>query len=844
MRDIQQRLQDIADRAWKRYEAFVVRRPRTSLAVLAAVFVFFCCYIKDFRLDASGDSLVLEHDDDVRYYRAMSGRYESGDFVIITYTPPEDLFSDASLDRLRRVRERLSALPRVSSVITLLDVPLLKNPPGPLKDLQKNIKTLESPEADRRQAAEEFRTSEIYRNLLVSKDLRSTALQVNFEVEKSDSELVARRSVLREREYRETLTRSEREELKGLEVGYRRYKDEVKARRHEDIAAIRSIIREFSPEARFYLGGVPMIVDDIMTFIRSDVKTFGVLIIVFIMLTLYGIYRRMRWVLLPTAACIMSVLFMVGGMGWSHWDVTVVSSNFVSLQLTLTMSLAIHIVSRYRELLRGSPRDEESVLVYKAARQVFVPALFTNLTTMAGFDALIFCDILPVVQFGWMMTLGLVVSLVVVFWLMPSCMALMSKTPVDREEKESGSFVTDFYAHVADKYGTLVYVLSALVAVATGIGVFRLQVENSFINYFKKSSEIHRGMKFIDDELGGTTPLDVIIRFDKEPEKAKPAAQAKADDVFDSFGEFEEEKDPSKYWFTRNKIDLIERVHDYLDALPETGKVMSLATLRKTSSDLNEGKPFDDFSLAILYNTVSEKFKKLLVDPYVSVEENETRITTRVLDSRPDVRRDVLIRRIRADLAEKFGLAGDRVRVSGIMVLYNNMLQSLYSSQIKTIGTSVVTLVVMFFVLFQSWKIALLTLAPQLLSAVAMLGVMGLGGIPLDVMTITIVSISVGIAVEDSIHYVYRFRTEIEKDRDYIATMRRCHASIGNAMLYTSVAVTVGFSILALSNFVPTILFGLLTGLAMAAAATSAQTLLPRLIILFKPFGPEGRSDA
>lgn len=833
-----------AHAAWAVYDAALLRHPLRSLTLLAALCTLSFQGIPEFRLDASGDSLVLEHDEDVRYYRSMSGRYESGDFVVVTYSPPEDLFSPASLERLKIIRADLRKLERVSSVVTLLDVPLLRNPPGALKDLKNNIKTLESPKADLGFALKEFRNSPIYQNLIVGHDLKSAAIQVNFKAEKEDKELVARRARLREKDYKGSLSAAERAQLKEVEVRYREYKDAIQERRHDDMAAVRQIMLKHAAKAKLFLGGIPMIVDDIMSYISHDILTFGLGMLAFVMLTLYMIYGRVRWVLLPTITCLFAVCVMVGGMGHYNWDVTVVSSNFVSLQLILTMSLSIHLVSHYRELLREEPNLDNHDLVFKTARHTFVPCLYTSLTTIAGFASLVYCDILPVVQFGWIMTMGLIVSTILVYWIIPVGMMLLPKLP-PREETEAGGGVTRFFARVSDKRRPLIYAVTLIGTAATIAGIMRLEVENSFIDYFRESTDIYQGMKFIDEELGGTTPLDVIVKLDSGKAAPAPAGAPSADKEFAEFGEFEEAAaDAGKYWFTASRLSTIESIHDYLDALPETGKVLSLATMNKTALELNQGRPFDDFSLALLFNSVSDQFKSILINPYVTMETNEARITTRIKDSLPGIRRDALIRRIRKDLVEKVGLAEGQFRVSGIMVLYNNMLQSLYTSQIKTIGSSVGALLVMFLVLFRSLKVALVALLPQFLASISVLGIMGLGGIPLDVMTITIVSIAVGIGVEDAIHYVYRFQYEITKDRDYVATMYRCHETIGNAMYYTSLAVTAGFSILAFSNFVPTVLFGVLTGVAMVVACVSSQTLLPALIILTKPFGPEARKAA
>lgn len=828
----------LADKSWTVYDRLILSRPKLSLLVLGTLCAIASYGIKDFRVDASGDTLVLEHDEDVRYYRAMSARYESNDFVIVTYSPPDPLFSKESLARLKSIREDLKKIERVSSVVTILDVPLLRNPPGNLKDLKANIKTLESPKANIQHAMNEFRDSPIYQNLLVGEDLKSSAIQVNFHVDKDDQKLVNRRSQLREKQYQKSILPAEEIELESVEARYRAYKDEVGARRHDDIAAIRQIIDKYRSQAGFFVGGVPMIVEDIMSYIRSDMLIFGLAMLAFVMITLFLIYRNARWVILPMLCCVVALIIMMGGVGFAQWDVTVVSSNFVSIQLILTMSFAIHLVSHYRELIWYRPGIDNRALALATARETFVPCLYTNLAVIAGFESLIFCDIRPVVQFGWIMTLGMIVSMIVVYWLLPAAMAILPRSQI-KEEEELGAPVTYYFALIAQRYRAAVYAVSAAIVVATVAGIYRLEVENSFINYFNKSTEIYKGMKFIDDKLGGTTPLDIIIKLKEEAAPAAAPAASSSDEEFAEFSEFEEkEKDQSRYWYTTSRIATIEKVHDYLEGLPETGKVLSLATLHKTAIDLNENKPFDDFSLALLYTAASDQFKNILVTPYVSIERDEARVTTRIRDSTPGIHRDALIKRIRKDLVEKVGLAPDQFQVSGLMLLYNNMLQSLYTSQIKTLGSSMTALLIMFIILFRSLKIAIVGLLPQFIACLSILGIMGLGGIPLDVMTITVVSIAIGIGVEDAIHYIYRFQEEIEKDHDYVRSMYHCSLTIGNATFYTSLAVVAGFGILTFSKFVPTVLFGLLSGVAMVVAGVSAQTLLPALILLTKPFGP------
>jgi len=402
--------------------------------------------------------------------------------------------------------------------------------------------------------------------------------------------------------------------------------------------------------------------------------------------------------------------------------------------------------------------------------------------------------------------------------------------------------LTRALARFTEAHGTLILVISGITIFISAIGISRLVVENSFIDYFKESTEIYRGMKVIDQHLGGTTPLDIVIDLDEPTVNAAGPTYGKAkqrNDEFAEFDEFDRAKDDAKYWFTTDKMVQVKKIHDYLENLTETGKVLSLATLLKIAEKINDGKPLDNFMLALLYGEVPAKFKNMILKPYVSVENNQVRFSVRVRDSEKTLRRNALLKKIRHDLTGQLGIKEDHVHLTGVLVLYNNMLQTLFDSQILTLGITSLALMGMFLILFRSVNIALIALFPNLLSIAVVLGVMGWIGISLDMMTITIAAISIGIAVDNAIHYIERFKQEFEADRNYHQTMYRCHGSIGNALYFTSLTIIIGFSILSLSNFIPSIYFGLLTGLAMSIALFAALTLLPALLIFIKPLGPE-----
>jgi hypothetical protein len=849
-------------RAARLFFSIVVDHPKIVVACLLALIAAMGFFAKDFKIDASAETLIRESDEDLRYARKIYSRYGIQDFLVIAYTPRGDLLSDKVLADIARLRDELEALPRVDSVVTILDVPILESPPLSLQELAGEMRTLTSPGVDRAMVRAELADSPLYRELLVSPDLKTTGIQINFPPDDDFYAWVMRRDELDEKSAVDGLNPEESEEYRRIIDNIDGFRAAFDKDRGEDIAAIRSIMDHYRSDADLFLGGVSMIADDLVRFVKNDLKIFGIGVFAFLIIVLGFIFREPRWVILPMLCCGFSALIMMGLLGLVGWKVTVISSNFISIQLVLTMSLTIHLIVRYRELLSKNPDIDQRALVHDTVSTMVTPCFYNSLTTIAGFSSLVYADIVPVASFGWMMSAGVAVSFIITFLFFPASLMFMAK-PVTAPKPVQFALPL-FMGRFTETHPKTIMALTTIALIVSAAGVTRLTVENSFINYFKETTEIYQGMTVIDRQLGGTTPLDVIVNL--ETPVATGSAHTAASgasvasvaeppvdnddlggvDDFDDFGDFNEfaEEIPSKYWFTPYKMQRVVEIHDYLDGLPETGKVLSLGSMMKIAGRLTGGRELDSFDLSLIYNEIPDNYRDLLISPYVSVEHDQVRFSVRVRDSEESLRRNELIHRIGHDLIKKLGYPKENVHLTGMMILYNNMIQSLFDTQIQTLGFVLLVLMVMFFILFRSLRIALIAIFPNLLSIAVVLSFMGWMRIPLDMMTITIASISVGIAVDDTIHFIYRFKSEIADGKNYIQAMHRSHGSIGFAMFYTSITIIVGFSILTLSNFIPTILFGLLIGLAMMIAIIAALTLLPALIVMIKPFGPEEEGAA
>ncbi len=803
------------------------------------VFVMFAMTIGLFfsalnlKIDASSDTLILEKDKDLKYFQLLNKRYKTPDFLIIAYKPNDLLLSETVKKNIKKISNDIRSLKQVSNVTNILNVPLLLSSNKSLVDFLEGVPTLEDNTISDELVKKEFVTSPLYKNNLVSEDFKTTAILINL---KENSKLLNLRESKQEYLDIKTntgLTSIELSKYKDIEEQITTERGIQRLEQKKLIINIREIITKYRGTGELYLGGIPMIANDVVSFVKKDLKVFGISILGFLIIALIIIFRQSRWVVMPIITCFCSVIITAGIFSILNWEVTVISSNFISLQLILTMAMTIHLIVRYRELTTKNFTNQQELL-YETIKQMIKPCFFTVITTIAGFSSLILSGLLPVINFGWMMSLGVTISLILTFIMFP---ALMSEFKI---LKPDTSFEKLFnlpkrIAVFTIEYKKFIWFVTILFIVLSIYGGLKLKVENSFIDYFKSNTEIHKGMKVIDKNLGGTTLLDVTLDFQGNAiiEDEDLNQDQDYDDIFE---EFDSNSNDPKYWFTIDKMNKIEELHDYLDSLDETGTVLSFATILKIGRVLNNNQDLDSVQLGLLYEKLPDEYKKIILDPYISTNNNQARVTLRVKDSDPLLRRNELINKIKSEAPKVIEVNSNQVKLSNILILYNNMLQSLFNSQIKTLGLVVLVLFIMFLILFRSIKISIIALIPNILSIGSVLGLMGILNIPLDMMTITIAAISMGIAVDNTIHYIFRHKNEFLNCKDYVSAMKNTHNSIGYALYYTTLTIILGFSILVFSNFIPSIYFGLLTSLAMIVALLASLTLVPRLLTLLKPY--------
>jgi len=828
----------------------LLRFPKLALVGLFALVLYFSSFIPQLKIDASSDSLVLEGDSALQIYREAVDTFGTSDFLFLAFTPHEHLYSEGVRQTVEEMSEKFSAIEGVGSVLSYLDVPLLYSPMVSISTISDGVKYLNDEDLNISLAQKEFLQSPIYSDLLTSADEKTLAIQVNIKAASALIQLRERVAALEK-----VAGKQEQQTLLKLRQELEAAKQERLALEKQLVADVRQVLDEYQDQGNIFIGGVPMIVSDMLSYVRSDMVVFGSAILLFIVVVLALIFRQLRWVLLPLLTCLSTCLLMLGLIAFFGVKLTVISANFVALLLIITLSITIHLAVRYLEY-EADAIDKDGVdeinvqaLVKQTMQFMFKPCAYTTLTTMVAFMSLVVSGIRPVIDFGWMMSAALAMALCLAFVILP--LGLVLTKPAKRLQVDNAfSRFTSHFAELVERYSPHITFISLALLVFSLTGLAQLKVENRFIDYFDESTDIYQGMSVIDEQLGGTLPLDIVLYHEQEQlsfalEPSEIEAGDAEDDFFeeddffsddgDSFASEESSAYANSYWFSRAGLAEINKVHQFIDAMEGSGKVLSLATLYQVVKDITEGQ-VDDIQLAIIKEKATGVIADALITPYLSADGTQTRLSIRVMETSKALNRSEMLAQIEAFLLQDMGYKKEGFELTGVMVMYNNMLQSLYTSQITTLGAVFVAIMLMFLVLFRSLPIALIAIAPNILAALFVLGTMGWLGIPLDIMTITIAAITIGIGVDDTIHYVHRFGRELKQDGDYRATMHRCHASIGRAMFYTSFTIIAGFSILSLSNFTPSIYFGVLTGLAMFAALLGALLVLPLLLLKFKPF--------
>lgn len=825
-----------SDKIKQKLARMLVSAPKLSLTLALILCAFLCAFVPKLAIDASTQTLLLENDKDLELWRDITKRYKIPNTLVIAYTPNSDLLSESSISTLAALSKDLAQIKGVKSVFSMLDAPLLLSSGLKFSDLLGTIPTLKDSNASKEAIKAEFLSSPFYKNSLVSSDFKTTALLLTLEPNPRYDEFIASITALENTLKNAQNNATAKTMLKEQRAAFKAYRDELRVAEHEQITQIRQVIAKYNqnsqsriphqaPSSQLFLGGINMIADDMIAFVRSDLATYGLATLLLCSLCLFVYYLQLRYVFLAIFICLVCVGVASGLFGLLGFEITVISSNYIALQLIITLSVVIHLINSYREFFRKKSSFSQKAIVYLALKERMSPCFFAIFTTIIGFISLVFSDIRPIISLGVMMSASITLSLIFSFWLFGSIMSLLSKKSVNTAFERYFSLTT-LCAKIALNLRArkVVFAISALGLCAGLWGISKLSVENSFIGYFKENTDIYKGMELIDNKLGGTVPLDIIISFKKD--KKEPRNSSLDDEFADEFAS----SDAAQYWFNERRMSVLKSVNEYLKNKEFIGSVSSLADLLEVGKELNEGRELDALALALIYSSLSGEGRELILTPFVSIENDELHFSVRTLDSDPRLKRAEFLRTLQSELNELVG-ENAQVKISGAMKLYTNMLDSLFGSQINSLGFVLLAFFATFWLIFASLRLAIIAICINILPLICVLGAMGLAGLSLDIMSITIGSISLGIGVDSAIHYIYRYKRELAHFKDSKKAIIASHASIGYALYYTSFAVFIGFGVMISSNFWPTIYFGALTDLVMFFMLASSLILLPSLLL-------------
>ena len=793
---------------------------RISLIILILVLLIFSVfYSRNINLDASSDTLILQNDTTFQYYEYYNSIFPSQNFLVLAVKSDQKINIDY-VKNLKDIQNKLNQIENIESTFSILDAPILLLNNLSLKDLNsKEIEYLENSSHDISEILDEFSSSPVFKDQIINSNKNLSSIIIYVNNDRNYEELKNKRK----------LEKDNSEKIKKLNIEYKFAKEKNNLKKEKLILNIRKILDNQNNEYQYYLGGIDMISIDTINFVKKDIIVFSTAVLLLTILILFLIYRDFKWVIVPLLSSIFSVLIMIGFIGMMNIEITAISSNFISLMIILSISMNIHIINNYR--LNYFDTKIINKLKYTITN-MFWPCFYTALTTIVAFASLLLSNIRPIMDFGNIMIISLIFIFLTSFTILP---LLIFYFPQIKDSSNIKFSILNKFSRLAINQSNKILIINLIIFLVSILGIYKLNVENSFINYFKSNTEIHKGMKLIDTELGGTTPLDILITFKKENNDID--IQTINDDILDEDIDIElndiflDDENENNSWFTADKLLTIKKIHNYLDEKNEIGKVQSLFNLIEIANMINK-EELNIFELSILYNEMPLNYKENLISPYLSIDDNMIKISARVRDSYL-IKRDNLITDIHNYIENNFDNI-EEFKVNGLLVLYNNMLQSLFKSQIKSFGAILFVIFMMFIILFRSIKLSLIGIIPNIIASSFILGLIGLLGIPLDIMTITIAAITIGIAVDNTIHYIYRIKENRNKHVDIKELIENTNKNVGYAVLTTSITIAFGFSILALSNFIPTILFGTFTALAMIIAMIGVLITLPSILNKFK----------
>lgn len=773
-----------------------------SLTLCLIIFVIagYCANkaINSFRIEASADTLLTKDNQHYIETKEADFRYNPSDFILVAYKPKDKkIFSKETLEMFLKLHEKIIKIEQVYDVVSIVNAPIFYG----ADSISGNLK-VEDLSWKNKRYSENFmkrvlKDHPLYQGLLVNDRQDALSIKIDFvensKIRKLNQKIIRLRKIL----LNNSLSKKDRRKLENYTRKKNQLQNKVENRRQATIEEIRKILAPYSNRGTFYLGGQSLVASQLVKIIKKDLVLFGSTVFTVIAILLTVVFLRFRWTLIPLLTCILCICITLGLFTFFNLKVTVVSANVIALQIILSLAITIHLIEHYRELRRK--RDDHHSIVFDTLRAKSKPIIFASLTTSIGFLSLIFSDIQPVISFGWMMVIAMTVNVCVGMIFFSSSLLIFTNLSKERDNPKILKSILGGLVTIVTKHPLLTIIAVALITITGIIGAFKLTSEKSFLNYFSKSTEIYRELSFIDKEFGGSTPFDVLYVIPKE----------------------DREKD---LLLTAQTVQKVTEITQKLKSFEAIGSVSSISDFTRIAQVVR-GKPLTEYELTVFYNSLDKKLRQNIFGSYYAKEFNELRIATRVVDTTSDLNREQLFNSIKQKI-RAMGIDEKYISYTNLFVLYQDILSKLINSQIKTLWIVYVAMAILLFILFRSFVIAIIALVPNIITTASIFGILGFLDIPLDIMTMTIAAIAMGISLDDTIHYIHRYLEEKNNSN----RAKNTALSVGYALFYTTFIISLGFSSFIFSDFIPSVTFGLLTAFAMIIAFLTDLLILPILL--------------
>ena len=744
----------------------VSKHPKTAIAVILFVTIFFGIFIFNLRIDPALESLVVEDSPAKISYRKFIEQYGSDEFLVLAVRDAKgDLFTRENLARIKAVSDELAALPMVESVESLCTTPIIGKSPDSVEVGPLYKKPPDDP-AELERLKKKATENPLLRGSIISKDAKTCVWFAFPDLRKNDT------SRMRIALYDGAKATADRH-LKGME---------------------------------YHLEGIPTVKRFMVKYIERAMLLFGSLSALLLGIVLFFTFGSSRGVFLPGIVVALAMIWTLGIMGATGGVMDTISSLLFVLVVVVGVGDTVHILVHFQEeTFRGNDKTKATL---QTMRAMFVPCLLTSVTTAIGFASLVTVQIPPIQRFGIYASVAVLSAFLISILLAPAVLVLLSEPSHHQKKKYASGNLKNILSKIAtfnQAHPIRIMVAALFILVFSVVGIFRINVETRVSEFFHPWSEIVRGYRFLEKYMTPPVPMEIMLEGKKDDFK-NPETWRVLEEMTKEIKE----------------IHLVKRVDSYADVLKEMNWAFGTDGKRELPSTREAIAQF-----SLLFEMDGEHIQ----ERFVSNDFSKAHVSLRILDSSSADQMKVMkeLRRI----CKKYVPEGISWELAGGTVVFVSAVDVLTAGQVRSLIIALAVITLLIIGIFRSVRIGLLSMVPNVLPILVMLGLMGWLGFPLDSNTVMIGPITLGIAVDDTIHYITRYRRERRANKEMAEAMEHTLLSTGRALTSTSVILALGFSITIFSSFRPQSILGGLGAFTILAALAADIILLPAIMLTF-----------